>query len=189
MPDGHFHMLSAGGSLGIQPGSPKNPVLRLLAAAHSSLTQAWMHLTASAATSAPGANIAAAAKPVAPVAIAEAAHDRDSPSVDECRAALDRIVASKIFASAPRVTAFLRFVADAALSGHARSLKAYTVALGALDRGENFDPVSDPAVRVTAGRVRKALARYYAGPGAADPIAITMPLGTYVPVFSRRGGE
>src|SRR5262249_38343124 len=40
--------------------------------------------------------------------------------------------------------------------------------------------------RVEATRLRRALARYYSGPGAGDDVLIEIPLGGYVPAFSRR---
>lgn len=108
----------------------------------------------------------------------------DVPLRDECEAALGRVTESIGFKSAPRLTAFLRFIVDAALSGRSDSIKAYTVAVGALGRPPDFDPVGDASVRVEAGRLRLALGRYYEG--ADDPILITMPRGGYVPAFRRR---
>jgi hypothetical protein len=76
-------------------------------------------------------------------------------------------------------------VVEAALAGCADRLKAYTIAVEALGRGENFDPQTDPIVRVEAVRLRRALAAYYAGPGAHDPLIIELPRGRYVPTFRR----
>jgi len=187
MLDGHISTLRDDGSFHAASDSnrpdAKTGGMSLLAAARHALSRTWAQLTRSPPI------VVARDEPVTPApAAAETAHwgHETSPPAHECRAAVERILASAAFASAPRLTAFLRFVVEAALAGRTRSIKAYTVALGALDRGEDFDPVTDPAVRVTAGRLRKALARYYAGPGAADPIAVTMPLGSYVPLFSRR---
>ncbi len=41
-------------------------------------------------------------------------------------------------------------------------------------------------MRVEAIRLRAALARYYAGPGVADPVTIELPRGGYVPRFGWR---
>jgi len=72
------------------------------------------------------------------------------------------------------------------LAGDGDRLKAYTVAVGALGRGIDFDPQTDPIVRVEAGRSRNALARYYAQAGRNDPLLIDVQRGTYVPTFRRR---
>jgi len=108
------------------------------------------------------------------------------PSTLEIRAALDRVLASPPFPSSPQLLAFLRFVVESALKGEAEQIKSYTIAVEALGRDQSFDPQTDPIVRVEAGRLRRALQHYYAGPGANDPIIIDLPLGGYVPAFRRR---
>ncbi|HTY67273.1 MAG TPA: hypothetical protein VMH36_11520 [Alphaproteobacteria bacterium] len=111
----------------------------------------------------------------------------ERPSHEECRDALARIADSPRFKSAPRLASFLRFVVEAALSGQADRLKAYTIAVGALGRADDFDPTTDPIVRVEAGRLRMALERYYANGGSADPVRIEVPRGRYAPEFLWRG--
>ncbi len=111
---------------------------------------------------------------------------RDGPSGAEIRAALERIVASDMFRMSPQLAAFLRFVVEATLRGEGGSIKGYTIAVEALGRGEDFDPQTDPIVRVEAGRLRRALEHYYAGPGAKDEVVIDVPRGNYVPTFRRR---
>ncbi|WP_172751280.1 hypothetical protein [Ensifer sp. LCM 4579] len=44
----------------------------------------------------------------------------------------------------------------------------------------------DPVVRIEAGRVRRALERYYLVAGQADQLVITIPKGGYVPAFAWR---
>jgi tetratricopeptide (TPR) repeat protein len=110
----------------------------------------------------------------------------EPPTPTEIRAALDRIVASSSIRTSPKLSAFLRFVVEQELAGVSANTKAYTIAVEALGRGPNFDPQTDPIVRVEAGRLRRAIAAYYAGPGADDPVVIDLPRGHYVPTFSRR---
>jgi len=100
-------------------------------------------------------------------------------------AALARIVASAGFRSAPRLASFLRFVVETALSGQGDRLKGYTIGVEALGRDPSFDPQTDPIVRVEAGRLRHALAHYYAGAGRDEPLVIVLPRGNYVPMFHR----
>lgn len=99
------------------------------------------------------------------------------------RAGLARVLASDAFRAAPQLSAFLGFVVESALEGRGAELKGYTIAVEAFGRSADFDPQSDPIVRVEAGRLRRALAQYYAGEGAADPVRISMPVGAYVPAF------
>src|SRR5262249_58005353 len=84
----------------------------------------------------------------------------------------------------PQLIAFLRFVVEATLRGERHLIKAYTIAVEALGRGADFDAGADPIVRVEAGRLRRALQRYYAG--TTDPILIHIPLGHYIPEFRYR---
>jgi tetratricopeptide (TPR) repeat protein len=102
------------------------------------------------------------------------------------RAALDRLLASETFRGSPQLAAFLRFVVETTLRGESARLKGYTIGVEALGRSDDFDPQSDPIVRVEATRLRRTLERYYAGPGAADPIVFEMTRGSYVPAIRRR---
>lgn len=85
-----------------------------------------------------------------------------------------------------QLSSFLRFVVEQTLSGSSDRIKGYTIGVEALGRSANFDPQSDPIVRVEATRLRRAMVRYYAGPGADDPVEIRLTRGSYVPAFSYR---
>jgi tetratricopeptide (TPR) repeat protein len=107
-------------------------------------------------------------------------------SAEDCRAAAARVLASSAFQASPNLAAFLRFVIEATLSGQADRIKGYTIGTEALGRGRDFDPQTDPIVRVEAGRLRRTLYSYYANGGAEDPVVIALPIGSYVPTFTRR---
>jgi len=101
------------------------------------------------------------------------------------RGALARVLASDAFRAAPQLSAFLVFIVERAVAGRTAELKGYTIAVEAFGRSADFDPQSDPIVRVEAGRLRRALAQYYAGEGIADPVRMTIPVGAYVPAFEQ----
>ena len=105
----------------------------------------------------------------------------------EIRMQLHRIAESTAFRGSLRLTRFLTFVVETTLAGNGHTLKAYTIAVEALRRHHDFDPQTNPIVRVEAWRLRHALARYYSGEGRDDLIVIEVPRGSYVPVFIRRG--
>ena len=109
----------------------------------------------------------------------------DAITAEEIRAAVERVVTSPGFRRSPQLVAFLRFVVESVLGGKAGYIKSYTIGVEALRRGEGFDPQIDPIVRVEAGRLRRALASYYAGEGARCSVTIEIPLGSYVPTFCR----
>jgi hypothetical protein len=111
---------------------------------------------------------------------------RQQPAEADVRAALERVVTSPGFTGSRRLSAFLRYVVERALDGHGDRLKGYTIAVEALGRPPSFDPQIDPIVRVEAGRLRRALDRFYAGAGRDEPVLIGLPLGSYVPTFRWR---
>jgi TolB-like protein len=109
-----------------------------------------------------------------------------APDAAAVREALARIGASDALRTSPQLVAFLTFVVEAVLSGRADRIKAYAIGVEALGRGTGFDPQVDPIVRVEATRLRRAIERYYAKSGAADPVLIDLPRGTYVPSLRYR---
>jgi TolB-like protein len=108
----------------------------------------------------------------------------DPLSPDLIRAQLERILATDMFANAGRISRLLRYVVERTVAGEGDQLKEYVVGTEVFDRGSNYDPRLDSIVRVEARRLRARLDDYYQGPGKDDPIVITMPRGSYVPVFA-----
>jgi tetratricopeptide (TPR) repeat protein len=103
--------------------------------------------------------------------------------------ALERVTANPALAKSLQLANFLTFIVKETLAGRGDRLKAYTIATDGLGRDANFDPQSDPIVRVEAGRLRRALEQYYAGDGRDDPVIIELPLGHYAPTFHRRAAQ
>ncbi|MQV32646.1 adenylate cyclase [Sinorhizobium meliloti] len=106
-----------------------------------------------------------------------------SPGPEDIRAQLARIISSAEFPKVGRGAAFLTFVVEEALSGRAQRLKGYTVAVEVFKRSDGFTQ-DDPVVRIEAGRLRRALERYYLVAGQQDPIKIDIPKGGYAPYFA-----
>lgn len=104
----------------------------------------------------------------------------------EIKAELARILASKGFATAGRLSRLLRHVVEKTLAGQADQLKEYSVGVEVFDRDDKYDPRLDSIVRVEAGRLRSRLDEYYNGEGAASPIRISLPRGGYVAQFETR---
>ena len=99
---------------------------------------------------------------------------------------LERIMASQEFVNGPKLGQFLSYVVNEKLVGDPNKIKQHTIATEALGYGSSFDPMSNPTVRILAGRLRRALDRYYSDQGSQDPIRIDIPKGSYVPAFSDR---
>lgn len=109
----------------------------------------------------------------------------ERPTNDEAVAALNRVLASKVFEAAGRAREFLSFIVDETLAGRGDRLKGYSIAVQVFERPADFDAQTDPLVRVEAGRLRRRLAEYYQGDGRDDPVRIELPRGGYTPVFVR----
>ncbi|WP_049731284.1 hypothetical protein [Rhizobium ecuadorense] len=108
---------------------------------------------------------------------------------ENVRAQLDRILASPEFLAPERGRRFLQYIVEEALEGHGDQLKAFTIAQAVFGRDASFDAQNDPVVRIEAGRIRRALERYYLVCGSSDPIEITIPKGGYAPHFSSGEGS
>jgi TolB-like protein len=111
------------------------------------------------------------------------------PTEDEVRAYLRKLLDSHDFEASPRNKRFLQYVVEETLRGNGRRIKAYNIALAAFDRGEDFDPLVDPIVRIEAGRLRRSIEHYYLTAGKADPVRIEIPKGSYVAAFGRSGPD
>jgi Tol biopolymer transport system component len=111
-------------------------------------------------------------------------HDRLGTLLDGAvRSQLERILASELFKRSERLSAFLRFVTEQALDGRGSSLKEQVLGSELYGKGLEFDGTADPIVRVDARRLRDKLREYYAE-FPRDPIIITLPKGSYQPVFA-----
>lgn len=113
----------------------------------------------------------------------------DSPGPEAIRAALERIIASPQLESSPSLCRFIRYVVEETLEGRGGMIKEYSLGAEVFGRGDEFDPRIDPIVRVQARNLRARMAKYYEGPGAAEPVIIDLPKRTYVPVFSARRAD
>jgi TolB-like protein len=78
---------------------------------------------------------------------------------------------------------FLSYIVNETIQGRSNTIKEYTIAVNVLNKPVSFKPQHDAIVRIHAGRLRRALNYYYKDQGAGDQIEITVPKGTYVPVF------
>lgn len=102
----------------------------------------------------------------------------------EARRELERILSSRTFEAAPRLSRFLRYVTERALDGDIGNLKEYAIGLDVFDRDASFDPRVDTIVRVQARRLRRRLEKYYSDEGSDARLRIEMPKGAYIPVLA-----
>lgn len=106
-----------------------------------------------------------------------------APQRDAILAALERLLEWPEIARSPQLGKFLDYVVRRTLDGGEQSIKAYSIAVDVLGRGEDFDPQSDPIVRVQARRLRSLLDEYYRTAGSGEAARIQLPVGRYIPEF------
>ena len=119
---------------------------------------------------------------------AEAGDKAAAPDADAVRGALRRVLASPDFRASKRSRDVLQWVVEETLAGRGERIKAFTIAVDVLGRDAGFDAQNDPAVRLEAGRLRRALDEYYRAAGRDDPVEIAIPKGGYQPLFTLRPG-
>jgi hypothetical protein len=103
-----------------------------------------------------------------------------APEHSEVSTEINKLVTSETLHGSESLCRLLRYLAQHALEHPGIPLKEYQIATEVFGRPRDFDPHLDSTIRVQAGRLRLKLAEYYASEGAADPILVELPKGTYV---------
>src|SRR5258708_10286756 len=88
---------------------------------------------------------------------------------------LERILASSEFRRSVKLSNFLRFTVDQAFAGEAGSSKECLIGMHIFGRRPDYDPATDPIVRVEARRLRRKLAAYYANRRPNQPVPTHVP--------------
>lgn len=99
--------------------------------------------------------------------------------------ALRKVLRSQTFSRAEKAQRFLKFVAELTFRGEASAIHEHLIAMEVFERGDDYSSGEDSVVRRQAHALRRKLKDYYEGEGRSDEIQIELPLGSYVPVFSR----
>lgn len=103
--------------------------------------------------------------------------DHDDLPIEQIQSALARVLESDSFSGSPRLCEFLGFLVEEELAGRGKRLNGTQIAIDVYGRNENFDPRTDPVVRTEAGRLRRALDKYYLTDGNQSPVRIQVPKG------------
>jgi serine/threonine-protein kinase len=75
------------------------------------------------------------------------------------------------------------------LDNKSDQVKEQLVGVEVFDRKGDYDPRTDPIVRVEARRLRSKLKAYYTSTGKPDCLLIDLPKGAYVPSFRMRSAS
>jgi hypothetical protein len=108
------------------------------------------------------------------------------PSDAECRALVERILASKEFRRAKRLCDFLKYVVDRKFHDAPHEVTEVLIGQRVFGRPATYNPSEDSIVRTEARNVRQRLERYFADDGRDEPLVLEIPKGGYFPVFRPR---
>lgn len=106
-----------------------------------------------------------------------------TPSTEEVRLQLRRMLQCKYFRHSPRLSRFFSFTVEQALAGCEQRLKEYAIALEVFGKPDTFDPRMDSAVRVAARQLRAKIDLYYLTEGLHDSVLVRYRPGDYIPKF------
>ncbi len=107
----------------------------------------------------------------------------DSIPAYQKREELRRILQSRHFVRADKKARFLEFVTEETLKGNSSQLNEYLIGIEIYERGSQFNPQTDPIVRVQAHQIRRLLEKYYETDGKGSQVRLDLPPGHYVPGF------
>lgn len=102
---------------------------------------------------------------------------------DERWALVQRIVSSDGFQRAAQLRNIMLFISRRALLQPDQPIREHDIAQDVLGRRADFDPSSDNIVRVQISQLRRRLSQYFESEGRAESWRVTLPRGSYKPVF------
>lgn len=114
---------------------------------------------------------------------------RGSPPRTAISESLSRVLTLSGVAKRSRLQKLLTYIVDEELAGRGERVKAFSIAVDVFGRDDDFDPQTDSIVRVEMFRLRQTLRDYYAADGCDDPVRVTVPKGSYRPVFTSMNGQ
>jgi len=111
---------------------------------------------------------------------------QQTPSVDEQRLLVGRILSSRLFCKSYRLASFLRFICEEQQQGRGHTLQEHRIGTVVFERPQTYHMGEDSIVRSQARFLRLRLQEYFQTEGKDEPIVLTVPKGSYVPEFHFR---
>jgi len=94
-----------------------------------------------------------------------------------------QVINSPLFEKSPRLRAFLIFICELELTGRHLDINEQQIGVHVFGRPPGYNPGDDSIVRSQARFLRQRLEEYFRSVGHSAPMRITIPKGSYVPVF------
>jgi hypothetical protein len=103
---------------------------------------------------------------------------------DAIRSEADRLVDSPDFETTPHRRQLLHFLVEETCAGRADKLNEITIGSAVFGRDDNYDPQTDPIVRLEVRKLSRELDRYFLSDDG-NGFRISIPPGKYVPEISQ----
>jgi hypothetical protein len=104
---------------------------------------------------------------------------------DERWRLVEQLLASPFFSRSPRLSSFLLYICERSLEGRAADLNERLIGMHVFGRHPTYNPGDDSIVRSQARLLRGRLEQYFQTTGTNSEWRLSVPKGSYVPVFER----
>jgi hypothetical protein len=108
---------------------------------------------------------------------------------DARREAMRQVLASRTFSKSPRLCSLLEYVVENTLTQNLDELTEQYIGIQVFGRSPGYNSADDTIVRGTARHLRQRLEQYYQTEGHADTLRVTIPKGSYIAHFEKRGTD
>jgi hypothetical protein len=98
---------------------------------------------------------------------------------------VERIVVAPGFAKSARLSSLLLYIVRQSIEGKDEDLNEQVIGEQVFGRPIGYDPRDDNIVRAHASRLRQRLEAYFQEDGRDELLRITIPRGSYAPIFER----
>jgi len=105
---------------------------------------------------------------------------------EQRKALLERILASQQFSKSPRLSSFLQYICEQDDLGFTSNINEQNIGVAVFGRQQGYSVGDDSIVRSQARFLRLRLADYFSKEGSEERIVLSVPKGSYLPVFQIR---
>ncbi|PYT66319.1 MAG: hypothetical protein DMG39_27085 [Acidobacteria bacterium] len=102
---------------------------------------------------------------------------------DERWQLVQRIISSPPFQKSTRLRELLEYITERTIHGHAQDLTEHHIGIALFHKPSDYNVSEDSSVRVHVRQLRLKLHEYFDEVGRNEPIILSIPKGSYTPVF------
>jgi hypothetical protein len=110
----------------------------------------------------------------------------DDLATDERWQLVHRITSSAPFQKSTRLRDLLEYITERTIHGHSHELTEQHIGNALFHKPSGYSSLEDSSVRVHARQLRLKLHEYFDEEGRTEPLIVSIPKGSYAPVFKAR---